>query len=288
MGNSRNILQELKQISPLVAEINAGNPYQTPQDYFEGLAAEILNRISIIEETPVAIKGAPHKTPFTTPPDYFEHLSKTVLSRIRAMEAGSPKEELEALSPILGQLEKKIPFSVPSGYFDELSMDVLAGATAIDFVNRQFDPVSPLLNEARDKNVYTVPAGYFDQLSGQIIKKARHGQRPKLISLKVSKRLFRYAAAAAITGMVALGAWLFFQPEPLPGSGNEFAAIETLSDDEIVDYLDNNTVTIPENSSIASFDLKEEDLKELLSDVSDQELQQYLDQHAVAKDVTIN
>ena len=79
METRSTILNELREISPTVAQAGNTMPYQVPQGYFEGLAAQILNRI-----------------------------------RTEAMNA---KDETETLSPLLGSLSKKMPFEIPSDYF---------------------------------------------------------------------------------------------------------------------------------------------------------------------------
>src|SRR6185369_3720963 len=105
MESRITILNELREISPVVAEINPANPYQVPAGYFEGLAEKILLRL---------------KNPYSVPQGYFETLPDIILKKAKAQHSSSAKEELEVLSPLLSQISKKTPFSTPAGYFDEL------------------------------------------------------------------------------------------------------------------------------------------------------------------------
>src|SRR5258707_799441 len=114
MDSRTTILDELKEISPLVATIG-------------------------------------HEAPYTVPAGYFKGLAGTVLNRIKASSATSPKEELAFLSPLLNRLEKKSPYSMPAGYFNELPDNVVSGVQAIEFVNEELENLSPLMASLKDK-----------------------------------------------------------------------------------------------------------------------------------------
>src|SRR5690349_24827069 len=87
MESTSAILNELKELSPTVAQIGQTTPYQVPQGYFEGLAAQILR----------GIKG--------------ENLSAS--------------EEIEMLSPLLSALSKKTPDEVLAGHFSDITANVM-------------------------------------------------------------------------------------------------------------------------------------------------------------------
>lgn len=236
-------MSELKEISPTVAQISPHNTYQVPAGYFEGLAEAILNKV----------KAA----------------------------SLSPKEELETISPLLNSLSRKLPYEVPQDYFGELPETVVGGVKAIDFVKGELQNISPLMDSLKHKNVYHVPAGYFDNLAGNILDKIKREHRPaKVVSM--GRKVMRYAVAAIIVGVMAVGAWLYFNNSGTPGTA--VAGVEKISDDariseeEMVNFLENQTLTA--SATTVSFDTNEDmdasDVKEMLSDVSDEELQQYL------------
>src|SRR6202521_1980903 len=131
MENRPNILKELQQISPLLAEIPISNPYKVPSGYFDGLSDLIMDNI----------------------------------------RKNSPLEELKAVSPLLSTLSKQLPFQVPEGYFNELPDQALIGMNAIQFVNEELENLSPLMTSLKGKNTYELPAGYFDALPQAILNK---------------------------------------------------------------------------------------------------------------------
>jgi len=292
MENRNTILQELDEISPVVAALGNINPYKISPSYFETLPDEVINRLKATEQTALPFITSEQKNPFTTPPEYFESLSNHTLNRIHALHAVSPKEELEALSPLLVQIDKTPPFTRPGGFFEELPSDVLAGVHAIDFVNHELETLPLILSAVNKENVYKVPDSYFINLPLQILNKVN--QQNRLIFSGFRRKLIRYAMAALITGAVAVAAWEFFLDKPTAANGSGLTGInrisdsEKISDDEIVNYLEFNEDAPSESNSKAVSDFKEEEVKELLADLSDDELEQYLDQHAASKDLTTN
>jgi len=297
MENKDKILSELRGISKVLASLSREHPFHTPSLYFEGLAGEVIKKIKFLEEheeVPAPFRGMERNTPFEIPARYFESLPAIILSRIKAAEASSPEEELKVLSPLLGQLEKKHPFTLPNGYFEDLPEDIISGLNAIDFVNHELETLSPVMSAIQNKNVYTVPEDYFDNLPGAVLNKLKTRQNAKVVSGGFGKKILRYAAAAMIAGAIAVGAWVYFQDKPQVSSGYDLAGIKKVSDDEIVKYLDNNSITFPESNgvtasnSVASFDMGEDDVKELLADLPDEELQQYLEQNSASKDLITN
>ncbi len=238
------ILNELKDISPIVAQAGFDLPYQVPQGYFENLAEMILQRI------------------------------KT--------ESLSAQEEVETLSPLLGSLSRKLPYEVPADYFSELSGNVVGGVKAIDFVQGELEHISPLMQGLRQKNVYEVPQGYFEDLPENILSKVRR-QPAKVVSMNAGRRFMRYAAAAVIAGALAVGGWFYFNNK---NTGvvdtQQLAGVEKISDDakvtdkEMADFLANDPLPAVVSTVAVSEDINEADIKEMLTDVSDDELQQFL------------
>jgi hypothetical protein len=250
MENRNTILNEVKEISPVVAQVGFQLPYEVPAGYFEGLAAQVL-------------------------------------ARVKANEAATAKEELEVLSPLLSGLSKKNPFSTPEGYFEELTDNAVSGARAIDFVNVELENLSPLMNSLKDKNVYEAPAGYFAQLPAQVLQKAK-SQPAKVVQMNFTRRVLRYAAAAVVAGLIITAAWLYMG-RGSSTIDPALAGIEEVSDVALQDFIENQTVNPSETSVIASAnaDLVAEDLQEMLADVSDDELIKYADQYS-SKDIITN
>src|SRR5690348_12170647 len=93
MTPGKNILSELKSLSP----------------YLAGLARQL---------------------PYAAPPGYFEQLPGTLLQK--AKQPDDPKQELKELSVLLASLPKKSPFSIPDDYFNQVPEELTAGISAIE------------------------------------------------------------------------------------------------------------------------------------------------------------
>lgn len=283
-------MNELKEISPVVAQIGFGNPYQVPAGYFEGLPELILARVKGADGDEVSpVLPGQKINPYEVPQGYFENFAAKMLQRIKAEEAGTAKEELEVLSPLLSGLSKKTPFSTPAGYFEELTDNAVAGARAIDFVNEELENLSPLMSSLKGKEVYTVPAGYFDQLPEQILQKAK--SQPKVVSMNFARKVMRYAAAAVVAGLIITAAWLYIGRSTDGGSIVEpsLADIENVSDEALDDFFANQTVNPAETAVFATsnVEMDAEDLQEMFADVPDEELQKFVEKYS-PKDILTN
>ena len=120
MEKNNDILYELRDISPLLAEIPRINIQSVPFGYFHKLEERIcINSILMQNETKEYFK---HKKP-GVPSGYFENLSDSILSKIK----NDHNTESEEVYPLLESLKNKHVFKVPDGYFDDLSNQIIAG-----------------------------------------------------------------------------------------------------------------------------------------------------------------
>lgn len=216
--------------------------------------------LSELKEISPVLAGIGSGLTYQVPDGYFDGLAAVILNRIKT-QGLSAKDELQTLSPLLGGLSKKSPYQVPEGYFED---------------------ASPLLMQLRNKETYAVPQGYFENLATAILNKVRERKPAKVVSMNTSRRFMRYAAAAVVAGVMAVAGWFYFANSST-GSGSEVAAVEQLSDDskisdeEIAKYLEGETIPVVTAATLAENDeMGASDIKEMLSDVSDDELQQYI------------
>jgi hypothetical protein len=275
-----NILSELREISPLVASVSKQVPYAVPQSYFDGLAMQVMLRIGLEEKTGAdPLLNISKENTYKAPEGYFDGLAASILNRIKATETENAQEELELLSPLLGKLERKNPFTPPAGYFDNLSKTIVEGVQAIEFVNEELENLSPLMNSLKEKNVYAVPQGYFENFATETLNKVRH-QPAKVISIGFGRKILRYAAAAIVFGVMTLGAYKIINPSNAPEDPiAKVSDRSKVSDQDLESFLDNNTASIADTSAVTTAEISDDDSKDLLADVSDEELQQYLEQH---------
>lgn len=292
MNSSENILNELASISQEVARIDRQVPYLAPAGYFDTLAEQVLARIQAEEGSLPAVLQGIKANPFTVPAGYFDTLPETILKRIKAENAETAQDELSALSPLLSSLNKKMPFHTPAGYFADLTENVVSGNQAIDIVNEELENLSPLMANLKGKQVYEAPTGYFDALPGQLLSKVKNLQQPaKVVSMSFSRKVMRYAMAAAVVGLVAVGVWRLNVPSgsTVPPA-KEVAQVNTpgldkVSDSELQDFLEDETTSLP-GDLLAMNDktqISANDMSDMLSVVSDEEIQKYLEQNTIVK-----
>ena len=282
MTNRITILNELKESSPVLAlQDPFRTPYQVPQGYFESLPGLLLDLV----KQNVSVSTLPvTSTPFDVPQGYFENFADSMLSKVRALESGSASEEIAALSPLLQKLNRNNLYSVPEGYFEELPENITDGAKAIELVNEELENLSPMMSSLKGKNVYTVPSDYFERLPETILERASTGKSAKVISISFTRKITRYAAAAAVAGLIFLGGWQLLNTKPMSEMGsvasNEKVIPSTVSDTEILKYLENDNATETETAVVpaTSEELNPDEMKEMLADISDEELQKYAEQ----------
>jgi hypothetical protein len=125
MTRNTNILQELKEISPAVADIGTQNPYSLPAGYFNTLPEVILKKITTGEaEESDVLTAAGKNVPLTVPGGYFDTLSNSIIDKIKNNHEKKAQSELTELSPILSNISKNNVYTVPDGYFDSLSQQI--------------------------------------------------------------------------------------------------------------------------------------------------------------------
>jgi len=212
MAINDDILNELREISPLVAGIGKVNVFSVPDGYFNDLGEVILAGIK--ENDIVLMNGISKETFFEVPQGYFETLSDTILNKIKNQQTENADDELRALSPMLYSIQNEKTLEVPQGYFNSLADTILA-------------KVKP--------------------------------QPAKVVTMHRRRTFLKYAAAAVITGSMALGVYKIVEkPSQADGSltvaslapsiqkgikmnDTQFNdALNNLSQDDIANYLEKN------------------------------------------------
>jgi hypothetical protein len=274
-------------------------PYEVPSNYFHKLPEQLVALVKSDEVSSVLPGKA--NNPYRVPQGYFNDLAGNILKRVKVEDHLSAKEELESLSPLLSTLDKKIPFSTPVDYFEDLTGNVLGGVKAIDDVNEELKNLSPVVASLKTADVYEAPTGYFDNFPALMLDKTKQHQPARVVSMTFRKKVLRYAAAAVVTGMILTAGFLFINRQSstvAPGALAEAEEIieretqtnvEGLSDDELVNFLDNQTAPLPDVlSAAATAEIDSEDVKIMLADIPDADLKQYLVEYSDGKEVLTN
>jgi hypothetical protein len=290
MEERNEISVELSALSALVGGISRQTPYGVPVGYFGDLPAKVMSRI------------ASQSTTFQVPDGYFDGFATQVLARIKA---GSVAEE--ELPPVFSRISRVMPYQVPEGYFEELSpvLAVLRDKPAYTVPQGYFDELSSVLTVAQDRSTYQVPDGYFAELPKRILETvAAPVTAAKVIPMrhelmhsdggKVLKgHWWKYSSVAAIAACLLL---IFSWPQAdTKNTGGVMTldvaqALQKVSDREMQAYLDDqhSILAEPANTSTATLDMNEGEVKSLLGEVSDDDLQQYMEEHGKAEDLATN
>lgn len=115
MENRNEILNELKEISPLLAGLEKENLYTVPEGYFEGVAGNLLQVVQ--DENAGLLKHISRQQQGAVPEGYFDNLAAGILEKIKAQQ-----EEY----PVLAGISKENVYTVPAGYFDGLGSTILS------------------------------------------------------------------------------------------------------------------------------------------------------------------
>jgi hypothetical protein len=298
MEESNPILNEINKISTLVAAIGRRQTYTVPEGYFNSFPVQIMLRIALEEKNgsdPVLNAGK--NNVYQVPAGYFDTLALDIVNHVKASEADQQLAEPDFSSPLWQEVNKKNPFTVPEGYFNEVSENIVAGAKAIAFVNEELENLSPLMAGLKIKQVYAVPEGYFENSAAAILQRIQR-QPGKIISIGFSKKIIRYAAAAAIAGIVLVTGYVMSKKtDPVlvdtAAVTLDSSRVAGISDQAMEEFLNTNTFSIADTSIVPSADASGEDLTEkesrdLLANISDEELQQYLEQYGSTSNAITN
>lgn len=229
MKRSVDITNELLEISPVVAAIPVTAVFEVPIGYFDALAAHMLDNI------------AGNNGKDDLPAGYFDLLAGNILSKIE----GTAMHELQQLSPVLAAVKKDMPYDLPEHYFEQLADETMVLTTA--------EKMPAVLEQAGKSIGFDLPEGYFEKLAENVVDKIKLESPTKVISIgKPVNKIWKYAAAAVFTGIIATGIMQYpgitgkqntGATAVVPATWNEKAfneKMETLSEDDIIRYLEKN------------------------------------------------
>ena len=245
MKFDNDILNELQQLSPLLAELPKTNVFVVPGGYFETLGAVIL---LCIKDEAVIIN---HIKAEDIPEGYFENLSSAIIKKIKEQQINTAANESTAVSALLQSVQHINQFEVPDGYFENLSSNILdkINTQGVNTSVEEIQSLSPLLYYIQHTNVFEVPDGYFNNVSADIFHLVSITPA-KLVSMPKFKSILRYAAAAIVTGAMALGVYKYTEKptftNPVPAVS--FATLDTtiekgkvMNEQQFTDALNNLT-----------------------------------------------
>jgi hypothetical protein len=199
-----------------------------------------------------------HEPVFNLPNGYFENFAALMLAKIKT---GSVQDELSELSPLLAGISKKTPFTIPENYFSSLQ-PVPAE-----------DELPAVLKYIGKEMPYELPTGYFEAFPDQV----KNALKPaKVVSMRRSWS--RMAVAAMTAGIITLGSFLYFGNRTASPSIDSpawvSAKLNNVSDSDLEDFIN---ATDAADQKLASNEIKSQDVKAMLSDVSVNDMDAFLD-----------
>jgi hypothetical protein len=216
---------------------------------------------------------------YQAPAGYFEGFSSGMLDLVKAMDAKDAREELSLLSSLVNDIDRSMPFSIPAGYFEGLEKKLMAGVLASETeqsFDKELETLSPLLSGLKKEVPYSVPDNYFDSLVN-IAKNNEPRKEAKIISIGVRK-WYRVAAAAAVTGIIAISAFLFTRKDAIDPVTKSHAWIEKslnqVSTDDLDQFIDMSDEQLPVIASVTPG----KEAKELVNNLSVDQIGKFLDE----------
>jgi hypothetical protein len=215
--------------------------------------------------------------PYAVPQGYFEGLADAVLAKIKGENPVSSSDEIAELSPLLAGLSRKIPYAVPAGFFESTDLSSVTEEERLPEILARLDKTMP----------FEVPAGYFETLPEIVLGRVA---TPKARVVSMSRRWMRYAAAAVITGVIAISGWVYFNNKPASVSVDNPEWVATKLKDvetkELEQFIEQTDVTIAQNKPKTKTTNTTE-AESLLKDVSNEELSSFLDEVPVEDEEVI-
>ena len=214
--------------------------------------------------------------PYSVPEGYFDGLAASVLAKIKGETSVPAMEELVQLSPLLAGIPKKMPYEVPEDYFQSN----IEGLTAFTSDSEE----SLVLSFIEKDMPYEVPTGYFANVPEQVLEKIS-ARGAKVVPIG-RRKWIRLAVAAAFTGIMAVSGIFYFNNRGNNGTtGDPVTAVEKATTEELNDFINTTAVTDDKSQVTVNNNPKTE---KIFADVSDKELNDFLDQMPADDEIDFN
>ncbi len=284
--NSGNIREELRQMHADALSSQVGVPFQLPEDYFETLADAVFNRIKLEMLPDPALHYLPKAEVYLIPDQYFEKLADATLEKVKMADRIIQHQEVS------WPLQKEMPYIIPAGYLDTLPGIVLQQINEDSLpAGKELEQTGSFLPGLKSAFPFGVSPGYFDALPEQVLEKIHNGaelEDPELSPLlaglreaqpfatpesyfdqhaniaheittpprRVKKLWQQWAVAAGVAALVVFTGWTFFNGQS--------------------DSMNQPAMQIAGKATSEVFELQ---LDKQLSEVSDEEIRRYIENH---------
>ncbi len=204
MTPTNDILIELQEVAPRLAQLQRISAFRVPANYFEQLPNRITDdcrEATELAQAAPTLWAMPKYTAFDTPTGYFEWLYDEIMHQTTGKVSGNT--EIPQFNTAM---------SVPDAYFDQLHDNILAKVRALSTNNAPAESQQhgkdeeladyPQLQSLRQSRAFAVPANYFETSRENIIQQSTQKQQGRLIQMQQwwsnLQPVARYAAVIAI------------------------------------------------------------------------------------------
>lgn len=183
--------------------------------------------------------------------------------------------ELKTISSVVAGLPKTFPFQAPEGYFHQFPDQLLHKIKSQEIEN---ESLSPLLASLRKENPFSAPIDYLAEFKVDIPQ-----PETKVIRLFNTKTVLKYAAAAAVIGIIATFATLFSKNEPINAIAKSTEETKISSDafafylSETEDLSESRIEESIEDSPSLLVQMDAGLVSEILREIPENEISTYLD-----------
>lgn len=221
------------------------------------------------------IARMPRINPYQVPADYFVSLADRCLENIRV-------ENL--LPPSTGDT-----YTVPENYFKGLADSILAklhlSTSEQTDSRKELETIAPVLAGTLPVTPYSVPVNYFEH-SDFAEAATSYKKHAVVFNMRHARKWTQFAAAAIMTGVLVMGAFLFTDNNGNVKNENYdnfdvASELNKVSVDDLAEFLNNPSTFIaaPAATPMASED-ELADIKSNIRQFSDEELNQYVNDNA--------
>jgi hypothetical protein len=192
------------------------------------------------------LKRVNPNNPFTVPPGYFDELGERLVSAINL-------NELTSAVPTAG-------FTVPENYFDELKSNTQGRInleqklnsvdTGFDIPDNYFEQLTAKIQSrifveealAERTEEFAVPEGYFEKLNKNILNKTVNQdivKRKTIVRRMFNSPVFKYATAACLLAIVGGGVFFGSSTDPAKKHRTSYLhqELSNVSDQDLQNYL---------------------------------------------------
>jgi hypothetical protein len=232
MDNMNTILNELKSISPAVANISKENVYTIPTGYFEKLPAHIISYVTANETDTIAKSTLP----FSVPGNYFENLTAKIISNVKRQRpvANEISAELESIAPLLNTISKREIYSLPGNYFNELDIKPKKTGKLISLVDRGNKLVRYAVAAVVAGIMVTGGIALYDKESSPSATASISNYKPEEVKSLSDDEIIEFLSVNSSSADVTANSTIENQPDDISNS------LQEMSDQEIKQYLQEN------------------------------------------------